>query len=263
MTARNRICTFVISLEKDKARREELASQLASRNISFSVIRAVHGGELSNDELKRSYDRDKSVYLLNRELSRGEIGCALSHICVYRQIVAENIPYALVLEDDAKILDNNIVATLEDIRNAYSDEVAVVVLLNHVLRYDANKKVELGGGRCIYDSYRGVAAHGYFITNAAAKVLAQELFPVYVVADKWEYFQRRFIEVKALVPYSIGLTPAAQSSSIDALGGRGKKISNGKNWRYYARRSVAHMLSSLRTWMFVRIEYQEKSRSDL
>ncbi|WP_191939643.1 glycosyltransferase family 25 protein (plasmid) [Pantoea agglomerans] len=40
---------------------------------------------------------------LNYALSCGEVGCALSHINIYRRITSEDIPLALILEDDALI----------------------------------------------------------------------------------------------------------------------------------------------------------------
>ena len=33
-------------------------------------------------------------------MTKGEIGCALSHLKIYQKTVDEDIPYALILEDD-------------------------------------------------------------------------------------------------------------------------------------------------------------------
>jgi glycosyl transferase family 25 len=263
VTIQKNIQTFIISLPKDKKRREYLGSQLQKLDIPFSIANAVHGASLSAEELEASYDREKAVRLFNRELSKGEIGCALSHVSIYKKMVAENIPYALILEDDASILDDDLSATLSRLAQAYTHQTPVAVLLNHVPRYDGNKKTELDGGHCIYDAYRGVCAHGYFITQAAAEVLAKNLYPVYVVADKWEYFQERYIQVKALVPYSIGLTSASLSSSIDAMGVRAKKMVSGRNYMYYIRRHLKQLASLVGPRRSIRIEYQEKSRFDL
>lgn len=262
MTAQKDIHTFIISLPKDKNRRAHLEGQLQKLHMPFSVMTAVHGASLPADELEASYDRKKAVRLFNREMSKGEIGCALSHVAVYRKMVTENIPYALVMEDDANILDNNLSTTLSKLAQTYSEQTPVAVLLSHAERYDGNKKIELGNGQCVFDAYRGVCAHGYFVTKAAAEILVRNLYPVYVVADKWEYFQENFIEVKALVPYSIGLTSASLSSSIEAMGVRAKKIVNGRNYTYYIRRSFKQLLFNVRSRPFIRIEYQDKSKLD-
>jgi glycosyl transferase family 25 len=262
VNAQKNIHTFIISLPKDKNRRESLERQLQKLALPFSVVEAVHGESLSAEELEASYDRKKAISLFNRELSKGEIGCALSHMSIYEKMIAEDIPHALILEDDARILDDDLSATLSALAQRYTDGTPVAVLLNHVRRYDGSSKLRLDDTRCVYDAYRGVCAHGYFVTKAAAEILARNLYPVYVVADKWEYFQERFFPVKALVPYPIGLTSASLCSSIDAMGVRVKKIVNGRNYLYYLRKYVRHLRFLLRSRPFIRIEYQEKHDFD-
>jgi glycosyl transferase family 25 len=263
VATQNDIHTFIISLPKDKDRREYLGGQLEKLGIPFSILNAVHGASLSAEELDASYDRKKALRLFNRELSKGEIGCALSHITIYQKMVAENIPYALVLEDDASILDQDLAKTLAKLAELYNTQTPAAVLMNHIERYNANKKIQLDQSRCVYEAYRGGRTHGYFITLAGAELLARHLFPAYVVADKWEYFQENFIAVNALVPYSIGLTPASLSSSIDVMGKRVKKAEDGRNYMYYLRRIVSQLVYSIRSRPFIRIEYQEKSSLDL
>lgn len=262
MNTQKNIHTFIISLPKDKNRREYLERQLQKLAIPFSVIEAVHGESLSAEELEASYDRKKAIDLFNRELSKGEIGCALSHMSIYKRMIAEDIPYAMIFEDDARILDDDLPAILSTLAQRFADRTPVAVLLNHVRRYDGSTGLQLDDTRCIYDAYRGVCAHGYFVTKAAAEILARNLYPVYVVADKWEYFQEQFLPVKALVPYPIGLTAASLSSSIDAMGVRVKKIVNGRNYLYYLRRYVRHLRFMIRSRPFIRIEYQEKHEFD-
>jgi glycosyl transferase family 25 len=257
------IHTFIISLPKDKDRRDYLGKQLAELNVPFSILDAVHGKSLSQVEMDAYYDRDRALRLFNRELSAGEIGCALSHVAIYRKMVEENIPHALVLEDDASVLDQDLAATLSKLAALYPERKRVAVMLNHVKRYDANKKTPLDEGRCVYDAYRGVCTHGYFITRAAAEVLVKNLYPVYVVADKWEYFQDKYIDVKALVPYPIGLSAGSLSSSIEAMGIREKKVMSSASLLYYMRRWLWQLKIAVTSRPFVRIERQEKSALDL
>jgi glycosyl transferase family 25 len=254
--------TFIISLPKDRHRREPLEKQLQKLAMPFSVVKAVHGESLSAEELAASYDRRKAIHLFNRELSKGELGCALSHLSIYRKMVEEDIPHALILEDDARILDEDLAATLSALARRYPAGTPVAVLLNHVERYDGATRLELDGSRCLYEAYRGVCAHGYVVTKAAAEILVRNLYPVYVVADKWEYFQEHYFPVKALVPYPIGLTPASLSSSIDAMGVRVKKIVNRRSALYYVRKYVRQLRFLIASRPFIRIEYQEKHEFD-
>ncbi|RYE69263.1 MAG: glycosyltransferase family 25 protein [Oxalobacteraceae bacterium] len=256
------IHTFIISLPKDKHRREQLGGQLATLHIPYTVLEAVNGKTLSAAELALAYDPKKAVRLFNRELSKGEIGCMLSHVSIYQKMGAENLPHALVLEDDAKILEDDLAATLSKLAQLYPADTPVAVMLIHVKRVDANSRVPLDARHEVYDAYRGVHTHGYFITRAAAEILAQKLYPAYVVADKWEYFQENFIDVKCLVPYPVGLSEAAQSSSIEAMGVREKKLSDSPNYGYYLRKTLRQLEYLLRCRPFIRIEHKGRSELD-
>lgn len=255
--------TFIISLPKDRHRLDALGAQLRALEMPFTAIEAVHGASLDAAELAAAYDARKALRLFNRELSRGEIGCALSHVKIYRKMVEEDIPCALVLEDDAKILDPDLAATLAKLKTRYPAQTPTAVLLSHAKRYDGNSGVALDAQRNVYDAYRGVCAHGYFITRAAAAILLDKLYPVFVVADKWEFFQARYIGVRALVPYAIGLTPASRDSSIDGMGVREKKLVHRGSVRYYVRRHIERLVYLVRSHPFIRIEHQQKSELDL
>lgn len=256
------IHAFIISLPKDAHRREHLERQLLQTNIPYDVIEAVNGAALPDEELAAAYDRRKAVRMFNRELSKGEIGCALSHVKIYRKMVEENIPYALILEDDASLLDADLPATLAQLARTYPAQTPVAVLLSHVRRYDAHSRRPLDGRHAVYDAYRGVCAHGYVVTRAAADILLKNLYPVHVVADKWEYVQQRMFPVKALVPYAIGLTPASLSSSISAMGVRAKRVVQGRNYSYYVRKYLDQLRFLIRSRPFIRIAHQDKSQLD-
>jgi glycosyl transferase family 25 len=256
------IPTFIISLPKDKHRRDFLGGQLDKLHMPFTILEAVNGKALSTEELAACYDPKKAVRLFNRELSKGEIGCTLSHVSIYRKMAAEDMPHALVLEDDANILEADLPATLSKLAALYPADVPVAVMLIHVKRVDANTEVRLDDKHRVYDAYRGVHTHGYFITKAAAAILAKKLFPAYVVADKWEYFQENFITVKCVVPYPVGLTEAALSSSIEAMGVREKKLVEGANVMYYLRKTFRQLVYLIRSRPFIRIEHKDRSELD-
>jgi glycosyl transferase family 25 len=89
---------FVVSLE-GSARREFVSEHLKSLGINFKFFDAVRG----------RVDIEKDLFLSQKgvcfspELSPGEVGCWRSHLGLLRKIADENIPFALVLEDDFKI----------------------------------------------------------------------------------------------------------------------------------------------------------------
>lgn len=92
---------FIINLKESSERRLKMQAQLDKTELKYEFINAVNGKDLSNTELKEIvYDYPNCM------LSKGEIGCALSHLAIYKKMVNENIEQAFVLEDDATLPHN-------------------------------------------------------------------------------------------------------------------------------------------------------------
>jgi glycosyl transferase family 25 len=87
---------FVVSLPRARERREALEASLASLGLSCTTIDAVDAVEGVPPELEASIERTARP-----PLSEPEFGCALSHARIYRRMVEEGLPYAIILEDDA------------------------------------------------------------------------------------------------------------------------------------------------------------------
>ncbi len=94
---------FVISLV-DSPRRAFIADRLNAMGIKFEFFDAVYGKTLPQEILEKvDYDYYVKELKSKKKLTLGEIGCAMSHIGVYEKIVRENIPQAIILEDDAVV----------------------------------------------------------------------------------------------------------------------------------------------------------------
>lgn len=98
--------TFVISLPGSTTRQESIAAQLARHQIDFSWKEAVNGRSLDEQTLGRVYDAERAEREGGRQLSRGEIGCALSHLDIYQTMLDQELDTVLVLEDDAALSSN-------------------------------------------------------------------------------------------------------------------------------------------------------------
>ena len=100
---------FVINLERSRHRREYMLNYLAGHGIEARIFPAVDGANLMSRRcsakasmMTLSHIRNSAVRYL-----RTEIACTLSHLNIYRKIVDENIPMAMVLEDDAMFVPGN------------------------------------------------------------------------------------------------------------------------------------------------------------
>lgn len=175
--------TYAINLLREPNKREHILNECAKYNLNVEIINAVDGKELSEDYLK-----DNVYNYPNCKLTKGEIGCALSHIHIYEKMVNDNIPLALILEDDALFMSDPI-PLLTEITKYTSKVSNNVYLLSGCLgRYFINKKLYIGN-YIFYKADESFLTHGYVITLNAAKKLLKLQSPLKFEADKWYSFE--------------------------------------------------------------------------
>ncbi|MCO6552041.1 MAG: glycosyltransferase family 25 protein [Gilliamella sp.] len=168
---------FIINLEKESKKREKIKNECEKLKLNFELYNAVDGNSLSDSFIHNTvYDYP------NNFLTKAEIGCALSHINIYKKIIQDNLPYALILEDDA-VLDNK----LPDFLNSFKTKNTKkgIFLLTADFHYLVNKKFNLDNFE-LFEVTKAVRANGYIITNEAAKKLIKFLFPIRYEADMFK-----------------------------------------------------------------------------
>lgn len=89
---------FVINLEGSNDRWDASQAQLIDCN--YERVEAVNGERLSLEAFHQHFDKDLNHQQYHKVLTKGEIGCYLSHRKVWKKIVDEKLDFALVLEDD-------------------------------------------------------------------------------------------------------------------------------------------------------------------
>lgn len=205
---------LVISLENAASRRRLMSAQLESPNMPpYSWIDAVDGRALDPARRSTIYD-ETAAARHNRPLTPPEIGCAASHLAAYRRMVDENLPVALVLEDDA-LLGHQSLQAIARVLSHVDPELPEAILLSHVGRYSAWRGRRLDKLHRLYRPYSAYGAHAYLITLAGARAMLAALQPIRTVADDWRHFMRTgILDVRAVVPYPVGTTPGAGISQI-------------------------------------------------
>lgn len=107
----NNFKIYLINLEKDKERLAFMEKQFLDLGLDFERVPAIYGKDLSQNEIEKYYDKEKSIKLNGKELTLGELGCAISHQNVYKKFLNDrkgnlNLKYCVVLEDDVKLPEN-------------------------------------------------------------------------------------------------------------------------------------------------------------
>ncbi len=195
--------TFVINLPDDFARREAVANQLRKLGLSYELFPAIRGESLSSEERKQHYDERWFIRNEGRPALAGELGCALSHIAIYRRMREQSITHALILEDDAW-LNPNLPQLLQVIAQRYAPEERNVFLLTWVAELSMRNVDTLWSSYHLGKVKSAVCTHGYVISHAAAEALVEALDPVRHVADCWSWLRRhRIVNIYAVFPTCI------------------------------------------------------------
>lgn len=203
---------FAINLDKDVKRRLSLQAQCDRLGLVVEWVRGIYGKQLSRGELQRDYRPHKARRLLGREMTYAEIGCALSHLSIYRRIEAERIPLALILEDDV-IFDARLAELLDRLQGRLDAAVPSVVLLSPAIA-KSDGGLELADGFSIHAYLAGFYTHAYVVNCLGARALMRALYPVGNVADCWRRLVRhRVVDIQVVLPEVVVQDQAAFGSS--------------------------------------------------
>ena len=99
---------YLISLEKDVKRRELFFSQ--PNTDDFEIFNAINTMQETEETLSALFDIENFSRHYARKITKGEVGCTLSHLQVYEKIVTNEMirenEFVLICEDDALFAEN-------------------------------------------------------------------------------------------------------------------------------------------------------------
>lgn len=177
--------TYLINLDKNTDRLAFMDAQLKRLRIEYERISGIYGKELTPEQRKKWVSSFRSFAAIGRKMSDGEIGCALSHLSVYREMVKKEIPLALIFEDDV-IIDNNIIDVSSFLERSLDSVQKQVATLSDWLAVDKKECPPAFENIEAFDY-----TDGYVITLAAAKEILRLNSPVVTVADSWSRWRSR------------------------------------------------------------------------
>ncbi|XP_006024361.1 inactive glycosyltransferase 25 family member 3 [Alligator sinensis] len=96
---------FLINLARRPDRRQRMLSSLLELEVEPLVVEAVDGSALNSSDIKKlGVDLLPGYYdpFSGRTLTKGEVGCFLSHHYVWKEVVARELGTAVVFEDDVR-----------------------------------------------------------------------------------------------------------------------------------------------------------------
>ena len=184
---------LLVNLDRDKERLDAADKQLHHLGVPYARWRAIDARSLTSGELDGAVNRFRWWCAVGRPVRVGEIGCAMSHYAIYRQMTEP----VCVLEDDV-LLDGRFAEVLSYVEQHIDVEKPQVVLLsNHTRRGVGACGTEPGMCRVKSDMY----TEGYVLTPLAAQELLKANWPLQTPCDWWgRWVKRGVIELYHAFP---------------------------------------------------------------
>lgn len=200
---------WVLNLKRDTEKRLFMQEQLDKFGVQYQIVEAIDGRTLRPDELK-PYSKEIALRDFGRELTSGELGCALSHIKMWNQMINEQLNEVLILEDDIHV-GRAIFDVLAERENFPDD-------YQHINFSTRAKQVPFG--EFITDIYRAsnhlerpYLTSAYLLTMKGAQYLLKLANPLYMPIDN-------FISISGIKSYGIHPKVVVLSEMDSTIGRR-------------------------------------------
>lgn len=186
---------FLINMDDAKSRLDFMTEQLTKQGVEFERVSAVNGKKLRAEDIKKLNSVFLQFCARGYSLNRGEIGCSMSHMSIWRRIVDENIPKACIMEDDVTVLDT-IRGNLEKLEKIVQpDENAAYLISAGVDGGVDGVGVQPGRG--------SFHTCGYVVSRTSAAFLLKCNTPLVYPCDAWHIWESWGLKFYKYMPRSV------------------------------------------------------------
>ena len=170
---------FFITLYRDKHRVANVQNLINKYNINSvsNIIKAIDGKKIyNNKELLSNYFNKRGL-----KLKPGEIGCALSHVMLWKYMLKLNLEYIIVFEDDVQF-DKNTLNKLNDFLNNVPSDYDICQIWHHY-NFKKDRRNTTSLNKYIMNGYPQWGTVGYIISNKGATKILNLIMPMYKAID--------------------------------------------------------------------------------
>ncbi len=210
---------YVITLERSKTRNNYIKQHVADRKLDHMIIPAVDGSLLTDKDLEETCNLE-IVKLYPIWLTKGAIGCSLSHLLAYEAFLKTDAKSACIIEDDV-ILPKNFNEILDEVdKELKSNEIILLYYTTKRTAYFSTVgSVKLSDSGLYYpmDIKQPITSAAYVIGRTAAMNMKGIVKPVDAAADSWEHFYSKGGYESFRVQYPAPVATKNFKSSIDYM----------------------------------------------
>ena len=165
------ITIYLINMAKSHDRYKRFKDSIQKsdlRPVGFTRIEGVNGRAQNLKKLvsPQAYQNiiksEKTNYRrYHYELTRGAVGCYLSHINVYKSVLQQDTEYAIIFEDDVRLIKPNILEEINKVLPTIPEDWDILLL--GCVCFVCGKFVNY------YDVNRYFLMHGYIVKKSSAE----------------------------------------------------------------------------------------------
>ena len=179
--------------------------------MPFEFIDAVDGCLLSQKEISKVYSKWRARFCHGKGLSRGEIGCALSHLKFYRNVLKEGAA-GFVFEDDVELGDN-IKKALGEIEDFLAFRTTPTLVQLPGLERDLPHRAGVKEKDNFIKVINPTGTYAYGINSSAAELLLDVFNPIKCPIDYYRYLIRHYgLEVFAYSEKMVSVDMESEST---------------------------------------------------
>lgn len=214
------ILILIISLEIREDRRKKIRDSFNQTSLPFEFINGVDGTKIKLTEYSDFFSR-KSV----DSLSKGSIGCILSHYKTMNAVIDSNYDYALVLEDDV-FLPKDFKLQLEGVLNNVPQDFDILYLASNL---SSRRDIRFWVSSNMYvPMYPRSGQYAYLVSKKGAQKIASTIKPIKILLGGIDTVIGRMVSKGELVAYHISnnlcTVDYESPSNIDNISNPGKVI---------------------------------------
>ena len=159
--------------------------QLDALGVAYEFIAAVDGQALTPAQWAL-YSHEEALRCKKRELSVGEIGCALSHAHIYQRMIDEGLGELLVLEDDVNLAPEFFeIVQMRDKFPAVWDAINLSSSQGDPVPFAVNPCRP--DWMCRFEGWAN-SSQAYLLRLAGAQKLHEHLYPIRLPSDDMQWW---------------------------------------------------------------------------
>ncbi len=166
---------YIINLDESTDRLQRISNDLSKYDLHYQRFPAIKGVDLDEETINR-WCPERHMWWARRDIKLGEIGCFLSHVKLFEEIIARGYERVCVLEDDADI-DAELVSWVQDSTPIPNNGDILKLTINGEFSTCSGMPVgEFSGRTMAFMFRRGIhGTYGYIITRQGAQKALEHL----------------------------------------------------------------------------------------